>query len=280
MDNMDKDFNQKLLNKIEEKHLAPKPRWRFLLKNWVIWIAGILALLLGAMAVAVFLYLFRHNDWALRASTDKGFWEFFFLTLPYFWLVFFGLFVFIVYYNFKHTKKGYLYPLPFVIIGGLLACLFLGLVFYKVGLGRIIDDVLGRRMPLYGEIFNPQIDFWSAPEEGRLAGVVVGATEGGDLVLLDPSGKEWEVAFMEQVGEVRLMMPEIGVGMPLKIIGEVSEKNNFQAKVIRPLGAPGHGFFTRPRSPAGVRFDCRPGDCRPPDFSGPQSYLRPHRFVN
>ena len=31
---MREDLSQKILQTIEKKHMKPKPKWRFLLKNW------------------------------------------------------------------------------------------------------------------------------------------------------------------------------------------------------------------------------------------------------
>ena len=44
------DFDRRLLDKMKADGLSPKPRWRFLLQNYVIWISGALALLIGAAA--------------------------------------------------------------------------------------------------------------------------------------------------------------------------------------------------------------------------------------
>ena len=54
-------FDQKLVAKIKQANIAPKPRWHFLLKNSVIWAAGTLSLLIGAGAASVMIYLFKYN---------------------------------------------------------------------------------------------------------------------------------------------------------------------------------------------------------------------------
>lgn len=268
----DNEFDKKIISKITKERLAPKPRWHFLLKNYVMWVAGGLALLIGAAAVSVMIYLFKHGNWELRAAAHKTFWEFFLLTLPYFWIMFLGLFIFIVYYNFKHTKKGYLYPLPFVVAGSILASLFLGLIFHQIGLGRIIDDALGRRAPFYGKVFNPQLDFWCAPEEGRLTGVVIDLESVASFSLLDPTGNDWQV-----LTEDGSQFSGVRVGLPVRVVGRVDGKNKFYAEIIRPAGLPGRGFFAHPRMRGGERFDCRLDNCRPPLFTPPGD---PGRFRN
>lgn len=255
------NFDQELIAKIKQEKIAPKPRWHFLLKNYVVWIVGALALLVGAASVSVMIHLFRYNNFALLTVGDKSFGKFFLLTLPYFWLIFLGLFIFVVYYNFKHTKKGYFYSLPLVVFISILASLSLGSLFHSLGLGRMIDDALGRQAPFYGKVFNRQLDFWFAPKEGRLTGVVIGVDDAAGFYLLDPAGEGWQV-----FTKTDSRFP-VRIGLPISAVGRAVDENKFYADMIRPAGPPGQGFFAHPRMRSGERFNCRLDDCRPPRFA-------------
>ena len=46
----DNHFEQSLLDKIKTRHLAPKPRWRFLLSDYAVWGTGALALVIGGVS--------------------------------------------------------------------------------------------------------------------------------------------------------------------------------------------------------------------------------------
>jgi len=260
------NFDQELIAKIKEDKIAPKPRWHFLLKNYMVWISGGLALLIGAAAVSVMIYLFKYNNFPLHTAAHKTFGEFFLLTLPYFWIIFLGLFIFIIYYNFKHTKRGYFYSLPLVVAASILASLSLGLLFHELGIGRMIDDVLGRQAPFYGQVFNRQLDFWFSPEEGRLTGVVIDAGDAKSFYLLDPAGESWQV-----FAAADSQFPKIRIGLPISAVGKVSNENKFYAEIIRPAGQPGQGFFAHPRMRDGERFDCHLDDCRPPFIGAPEN---------
>jgi hypothetical protein len=265
------NFDQELIAKISREKIAPKPRWHFLLKDYVVWVSGGLALLVGAASVSVMIYLFKYSNFALHAASHKSFGESFLLTLPYFWLIFLGLFVFIVYYNFKHTKKGYFYSLPLVIFASIIVSLLLGLLFYSFGLGKTIDDVLGKQVPFYGKVFNRQLDFWFAPEEGRLTGVVVNTDDDAVFYLLDPAGEGWQV-----FTETDSRFPGVRVGLPISAVGRAADGNKFYAEMVRPAGPPGQGFFAHPRMRGGDRFDCRLDDCQPPVFfppGGPRIFI-------
>lgn len=253
------NFDAKLLEKIKAGKISPKPRWEFLLKNYIVWAVGLLALLVGAAAISVMIYLFQYNDWNLYELTNKSFAEFFLLTLPYFWFIFLALFVFAVYYNFKHTKSGYRYSIYVVIIGSVSLSIILGSSFYALGLGGKIDNILGRQAPFYDRFINRHLDFWFNPDEGRLVGLVASPLENNYFVLVDRSSGEWIVTY-QSTDDEHFIIP----GQPVRMTGKETGNHEFRADHLWLL-IPAHGFFDR--------FDARvrphpplPGSPRPPRF--------------
>ena len=73
-------FNKEILEKIQELKIKPRARWHFLLKNYAIWISGILALLVGAASFSVIIYLSSYNDFAIRQDIHKSLGEMLLLT--------------------------------------------------------------------------------------------------------------------------------------------------------------------------------------------------------
>jgi hypothetical protein len=235
------NFDQKLVEKIKEEKLTPKPRWHFLLKNYVVWGSGALALLIGAAAVSVMMYLFKYNNWDIQAETHKSVWEFFLSTLPYFWIIFLGLFILILYYNLKHTKRGYVYPIWAMISVSILASIILGSLFFLANVGEKIDDLLGEHAPLYDTLINRDMMFWFKPDEGRLAGLVLEINDYSSFAIIDPQGHTWQIV-------TALTGPSITavrVGQPVDLVGEVLDDNYFQAEIVRPVRL-GQGFLSRP----------------------------------
>ncbi len=269
-----KEFDQKLVEKIKEEKIAPKPRWHFLLKNNVVWAIGALSLLIGAAAVSVMIYLLKYNGWELQEQTHKSLLEFFLLTLPYFWIIFLGIFIFILYYNLKHTKKGYRYPVWFIAVSGILSSIILGSIFYLLGVGQKIDNVLGERAPLYETVINRQIFFWFNPEEGRLAGIVASEVADGNFYIVDPEGNTWQISSSVNSDDPHFL-DFLKAGEPISLIGQVIDDNRFKADVIRPL-VPGRGFFARPKIRAN-RNRCFNNACRPP--LPPQATLTPEGLI-
>lgn len=269
-----KEFDQKLVEKIKEEKIAPKPRWHFLLKNNVVWAIGILSLLIGAAAVSVMIYLLKYNGWELQEQTHKSLWEFFLLTLPYFWIIFLGIFIFILYYNLKHTKKGYRYPVWFIAISGILSSVILGSVFYLLGLGQKIDNVLGERAPLYETVINRQIFFWFKPEEGRLAGIIASEVVDGNFYIVDPEGNTWQISSSADSDDSHFL-DFLKAGEPVNLIGQITDDSKFRADVIRPL-VPGRGFFARPKI-RNNRNRCFNDACHPP--LPPEATLTPEGLI-
>ena len=260
-------FENKLLAKLKDEKINPKPRWQFLFKKNIIWLSGILALIIGAAAVSVMIYLFKFNDWEIYDQTKKSFGEFFLLTLPYFWFIFLGLFVFIVYYNLKHMEKGYHYSTLLLLSASVVLSIFLGAVFYAAGMGAELDNVLGRRAPFYDQVINRQVGFWSQPEEGRLSGLVIAENNRGEFLLIDRGQEEWLV---EAAGAEIYPGGIVAAGQPLNLLGEKIDKQTFRAKKILPVNA-GKNFFHRFKG----KGPMRPG--RLPANSAPffESDLRP-----
>ena len=209
---------------------------------------------------------FQYNGLDFYQKTNKSLAEVIILTLPYFWLVFLALFIFVVYYNIKHTKKGYRYSLVLIIGISVAASLVLGILFHRIGWGQDIDDILGERAPLYGQVFNRQMDFWFEPQEGRLTGLIISQDEKG-LSILDLEGNTWEVKFSPEQdleNTFKFIEQSMETGMPIKLIGQIIEDNQFQAEIIRPMGPPGRRFFHRPgmmRPDFFQNIDCKKNNC-------------------
>ncbi len=257
------NFDQKLVAKIKEEKIAPRPRWHFLLKNYVIWAAGIIALLIGAAAVSVLIYLLKYNDWEIYDQAQKSFGEFFLLTLPYFWLIFLGIFVYILYYNFKHTKRGYKYPVWFIYLFSILISVILGAIFFLSGLGEEIDDVLGAQVPWYDTVINQQVPFWSNPLEGRLTGIVVEQGQQNSFTIIDPAGELWQVSYTDDD------YSEIAVGSPVRMVGQAAAEKKFSSTLVKTVHS-GRGFFKRPNMRRIIHERCPDDDCSPPpDFKRP-----------
>jgi len=239
---LDNNFGEELLHKIKDEKIQPKPRWKFLLKNYFIWSLGIFSLLLGTIAMSLIFFMLRYNDADIYGRAGGQLWEKLLLIIPFFGIVCLIFFIFIVLYYFKHTKKGYRYS-SFIILSAVISfSVILGVFFYIVGMGEITDNVLGRNVPFYDKIINPRVDFWSQPESGRLMGLIKSQAGLDEYILIDRNKKEWKV-----------LLPEIGsnsddeleLNRSARFLGKVQSENEFSATEILPVMPPGREFFGR-----------------------------------
>ncbi len=259
------DFGRKLLEKIKEKKLAPKSRWHFLLKRYVIWGIGIISLAIGALAFSVIIYVLKYNDWDIYDQLTDSFLSFVFLTLPYFWLLFLILFIYIVYYDLRHTKKGYRYSLPIVLAISVGSSMILGALFFEVGLGQAIDDILGQNMPMYERFINRHIGLWAEPENGRLSGLIISKLSEDEIIILSQERMKWDALLNGAE------FPEgfkIIVGRPIRLLGEKIDDRVFRAIKVLPVG-PGRSFLMRyPYDPSDESMPCGDSDdfCENPGF--------------
>ncbi len=234
---LNKNFDQELLGKIKEKKIIPK--WHFLLKDYVVWFFGVLSLIIGSLSFSVIIYLAKFNDWEAYNQIGESFLSFIFLTLPYFWILFLIFFMAIVYYNIKHTKRGYRYSLFAILFGNIVVSILFGAIFFRAGVGQAIDDVLGARAPFYSEVINRQMYFWCQVNEGRLAGIVLEIKDDNNFILIDIHQRKWAIAHNIEV------ISKIKIKNPVRLIGEKIDDNTFKARQVLLAGRSGRGMFER-----------------------------------
>ena len=196
-----KNLGKKILETIKKKHITPKPKWEFLLKDYFLWILTFLAMIIGGFAFSVIIYMFKNNDWDIYKYMDDSLLGFIFGTLPYFWILFLVIFIAAGHYNFKHTKKGYKYHLHLMIIVNILVSIFLGTILYDAGVGQAIDQALSERMPFYEKFINRRMMMWKQFEKGRLAGLIIEVEDVEYFTIKDYS-RRWKGGY-DKVKEVR-----------------------------------------------------------------------------
>jgi len=224
------DLSKKTLEKITKEKITPKPRYTFLIKNYLVWIGAGLSIFLGIQAVAIIIHLIKSQDWDIyELVNNRG--EFLILSIPYFWLISLGLFIFIAYYNIKHTKSGYKYKLSTILIAYFALTLVLGTLVYFIGLGENLEDMFSKNVPIYGMISQHRNQMWQHPEEGRLVGKIIEIKNEDLLRVEDYDRYKWLV----DISEIDLPdFVKFQIGMRLKIMGEIMGKNEFRAIMLRP----------------------------------------------
>lgn len=223
-----KNLSKEIITKIENFHIKPKPKFSFLLKNYFVWVSASICLIFGALATAVIIYVLKNSDWDLYARTGNNWLKFTVISLPYFWIIFTALFGWLVYYNFKHTESGYRYRLSEIIMGIIIISIFLGVVFFYIGLGDIINQKFSEKMPFYPRLMEHRSRIWQRADNGLIIGIISKITPDDYLILNDFKNKKWKIDIKNA------KYPPLQIKMIIKIIGKKINNDNFEAEIIRP----------------------------------------------
>jgi hypothetical protein len=228
------EIKDKVLEKIKENKIEPKPRWQILLKNDVIWSVFGFAVLIGAISFCVILDTISDNDWDIyRYATDSPLQRII-LSLPFFWFGFLLIFWILAFYYYKQTKSGYRFSSLRILGLSIIASIFLGATFnFFFGLGEKVEVTLAERIPFY-DIVNSHCnnkEVWMQPEKGLLAGSIVSITVPESFYLEDFNGASWRVDEGKNIF-IKTKSP-LTDNEEIKIIGEEESAGVFRALEIR-----------------------------------------------
>ncbi len=208
---------KRIFDRIEHDRLIPRPRWKFILKNYSFWFFGALAVILGALAFAAAIFEIENAGWNFYEVTNPNFISFFFSAIPYLWGIVFLLFIGIGYRNIHRTKRGYRYPLIIIAFGAILLSSLLGVGLSMAGLGGEIEESIGDHPPFYRPVLIEEQNRWLSPQEGLLWGVASSSSIDRDyLTLKDSSGQVWTVNTSDVRGNDLTL---IGRGETVRIVG-------------------------------------------------------------
>jgi hypothetical protein len=221
--------SEKILKTIKESHIKPEPRWKFLAKNDVLWVAFAVSLLVGAVSFGVILEMLANHDWDIYAYLHKSFFVYLIYSLPYVWFVCLAAVLSLAYYNFIHIRGWYHHRVYLVVLASVAGSVFLGSVFFSFGIGRQIDQVLTDNVPYYDLLKVDKKNLWVHPQDGLLGGTVEDVKTGNFFIIRDYKGNSWIV---ESSGPPP-PPPAIRIGEKVKIIGREKDPGTFQADEIR-----------------------------------------------
>jgi uncharacterized membrane protein len=169
---------EKIIERIEQEGVVPKPRWQFTLRERLLWGLLALSLVIAAAATGAMIFALSNAGWEFRAVTHENFFSYLFDVLPIFWIAVIIVLLLLAYQNIKRTKSGYRYPVFLVVGFAVIGIVLGGLALFASGLGQEVEEELGARIPLYRSVVESQRRLWQHPERGLLAGEII-REEGG-----------------------------------------------------------------------------------------------------
>lgn len=188
---MNKGLPEKIIQVIKNRNIEPRPRWRFLVKRWVIWLFAVMATVSGSTAVAVIIFVFVDYDASTRMYLNDSIFVDLVRTVPFIWIALLTLLVGVTQYAVRHTNFGYRHrPLRIVVIVLIISVLF-GFLLSFMEVGEQVQDFLIKRVPYYNQLSSSSKNLWLNPKKGLLGGVVTALVSEEEFILTDFKGKEW-----------------------------------------------------------------------------------------
>jgi hypothetical protein len=227
---MTNELSDKIVEEIQSRKIAPRPRWRFLLKRWVLWSLAIGATVLGGIAIAVITFIFFDHDAQAHRYLEQSELEDILLTIPYVWLVTLAALIAVTKYAVRHTTFGYRYTTTRIVGAVLAGSIVLGLTLNTMDIGQRVHDYLAGHVPYYGALISTSKDAWSHPEKGLLGGTITAIVSSEEFELADFHANIWRVDSWDIEDEDNI----IRKGATIKIVGTQQDSFRFQAKEIFP----------------------------------------------
>ncbi len=222
-------ISEKILKTIDKENVKPAPKWKFLVKNWFVWIMFGLALLIGALFFAVILDILINHDWDICYYLHKTFIQYLLLSLPYVWIVLLMLFSWVAYYDFIHIRGWYRHRVYLVVGASVFLSAGCGVCFFYAGLGKVVEHAFADKVPFYGLVKMDKDELWNHPEEGLLRGSVIEIKNEEEFVLEDVAGKQWKVKDIN----VKLEGKKVNKGEGVEMFGNKKNDDEFIAEKIR-----------------------------------------------
>ncbi|HHE40562.1 MAG TPA: hypothetical protein ENL10_03565, partial [Candidatus Cloacimonetes bacterium] len=224
-------LSNKILRKIKKDKVTPKSRQYFMLMHTLLGTAILTSIIIGSMAVAIVIRHFTVTDWELARQFAGGHVQSFFMLMPYIWIIFIGLTIFLADILFKHTKKGYKIEPWKLVAGSIAISIILGGLFYVVKADKPIEEGLRQNLRPYEQWENRRNQMFAAPERGVLAGEIIEVNSDEEWIIIDFKGQKWFVDISDTM--MRKDIP-FKTGMRVGMIGEMLDKDHFKAKRIGP----------------------------------------------
>jgi len=227
-----KNISEEVLKRIKEENIKPKSYWHFATKNYFIWLLFAISIILGSFAFSMILFMFRQLDWDIYRYLGDSLLKSIFIGLPYFWLIFFALFLGVAYYNFIHTKKGYRFRFLSIILISIIASAIFGTGLYFNGFSENLENIFSQRIPYYKHLVYSCENQWMQPGKGLLAGTIVKIDiTKNNITLKDCFQKTWEIDTSDTIWKGKTKPSN---GLRIKLIGKMKNENHFEAMEIRP----------------------------------------------
>lgn len=231
---MNDDFSQRLLERIEQEHIRPLPRWMIHLRRGI----GIGILLISLFCTAflgslLFLAIAQVDLEFLRVSSFGPMLRLLLNYIPIVWVIFFVLFCGMEVLLLRHGTRAYRYPFLGLTALVLLGASLLGLTFYASHLPERVEASFQVHIPPRVQPYFLRRPSHPRPEDGVLFGQVRDVAS-DRFHVRGPRSDLWEVRYPIASSSRAIIVPEHWV----LIEGRMLQPGLFEGRAVRPYQGP------------------------------------------
>ena len=222
-----------VLERIERDQIQPRSRLFFHSRECVIWALWFVSVLVGAVAVAVTLYVSMSLPYTLYEATHDNFLTAAISFLPYLWLMIFMVMAYLAIINLRYTRRGYRYRTVELLGSSVVISLLLGVGMQLLGQGYVLDRTLGSWVAAYPSYEKKRLSVWQNPAEGRLVGTLLPLADSDEadqtdkqFVFHDIDEQVWDIDVRELGEQDLAVLHDSGV-QQVRVIGTSTAPNVF-----------------------------------------------------
>jgi hypothetical protein len=151
------EIRKDILDKIKKGEIKKTSQFYFMVKNYFFWFLFVFSILIGSLAVSSSLVRIFFDLPAFEHIYEGG-TEYFFLVLPYLWILILALFATSAWFNYKHTKKAYKKHNFLIVAGAIISSLVLGSLLFATGAGEVLEHQMQKNFPVYKKDFEERVE--------------------------------------------------------------------------------------------------------------------------
>ena len=227
---------QKIVDKIKNDNIQPRPQWTFTYSEWLKWASYALFVVMGSISFSIILFAISINGFDMLQHFEHSKLESITVLLPILWLATLIIFLGGSIISVMHTGRAYKYSFGKWMRLSTGISMAIGTMFFITGGARWLEHQFETNIESYESLLEKKSAIWSQPELGTLSGEIVDINE-DTIRMKDWNSNLWTIhttdAFVAPVLDMQ-------AGTQIKLNGKLLNKTTFKAEKIRPWGgAPG-----------------------------------------
>ena len=224
---------REILERIKNKKLQIKPRWKFTLVRILRWTAIALLGIFAAINFSIAYFFLTAESVPMFKELDIGAWRYMLFIMPTIWLIIFAGLIIIAYKQFHATKQGYRYRF-WIVIATLFVVTFIpGIALSHAGFAYKTYEFAKDHVPGY-ENMDMHDMFWNRPESGFLTGRI-SEFDSNESFKVHNRQNDWCI---DALGATLLEADELSLGDFVRMHGKLQDNEMFKADTILLLDPP------------------------------------------